>query len=101
MTVVVGDEDGTADPVTLGSEEVLGAALASTEGFSDGLEVVVGLWLVVGIELGITVVVGDDDGAPDEATVGAEEVLGTEEVLGARLVSFDGTEDGLKDTVGL
>ena len=51
--------------------------------------------MVVGIELGITVVVGDDDGAPDEETVGAEEVLG------ARLVSIDGTEDGLKDTVGL
>ena len=43
ITVVVGDEDGTADPVTLGSEEVLGAALASKEGCSDGLEVVVGL----------------------------------------------------------
>ena len=89
ITVVVGDEDGTADSVTLGSEEVLGAALASKEACSDGLEV------VVGIELGIIVVVGDDDGAPDEET------LGPEEVLGARLASNDGTEDKVKDTVGL
>ena len=43
IAIVVGDNDGTADSVTLGAEEVLGAALASKEGCSDGLEVVVGL----------------------------------------------------------
>ena len=48
---------------------MLGATLASKEGCSDGLEVVVRLLLLVDIELGITVVVGDDDGAPDEESL--------------------------------
>ena len=50
---------------------------------------------MVDLEVGITVVAGDEDGTADSVTLGAEEVLG------ARLVSIDGTEDGLNHTVGL
>ena len=50
---------------------------------------------MVGIELGIAIVVGDNDGTADSVTLGAEEVLGV------RLVSINGTEDGLEVVVGL